>query len=705
MKKSTWSQQQKISSLWILFLTTLILGTLTLHWHLGTKISKVTAPLAHASIDIKFQTASFHLALEELIQGNHDLTTDQAWRYLDNALWHVQAMLNGGSNEDGTYYPITTTATRVLLDQLQQHLLQLKELARRRLDGTETGSVSKKNSEFNILYYRVITGIDQIHLALNQEIQRQEHSYHLVGLGLGGIVIVLALLVWWVMHANEAHRKHSEQRNARLARIIDESVNEIFLFDAITWRFALVNASSCSSLQYDATELLTMTPLEIMPAFTRESFTRLLRPLLDKSRTFLQFETVQQRRDGSQYDANVKLQLMEDEENTLYVAFIQDVTQQKKALQSLMLHETAMHAAANTILITDAQGTIQWANPAFTASTGYSLEEAQGKTPRILKSDLQERTFYQHLWETILAGQVWRGVFINKCKDGRLVHEEATITPVRNDAGRIIHFIAVKQDVTMRVQAERELQEAKLKAESASQAKSDFLATMSHEIRTPLNVVLGILELLKVSEMTPTQQDQVQLALGSGKMLLYLINDILDYSKIEANLLELDAIPFNLHTLLEEIALSMAPLAHAKQVELTGFFPQESPLAVRGDPNRLLQIFTNLIGNAIKFTPPGGQVEFHGGPVRQNHETIEFLFEIRDTGIGIPVSEREHIFERFIQANTSSTRQHGGTGLGLAICQRLIHLMRGAIGVDDNPLASSGCIFHFTIQLQRAPQT
>ncbi|MBF0342056.1 MAG: response regulator [Magnetococcales bacterium] len=371
---------------------------------------------------------------------------------------------------------------------------------------------------------------------------------------------------------------------------------------------------------------------------------------------------------------------------------------------NLLLHETAMRSAANTIVITDAAGIIQWVNPAFTRATGYTFEEAIGNNPRILKSGHQDHAFYQNLWETILQGAVWRGVFINRRKDGTLVHEESTITPVLDQDGAIVNFIAIKQDVTERVRVERELQEAKLKAEAASQAKSDFLAIMSHEIRTPLNVVLGILELLRDSPVESTHREQIRLAMGSGKTLLYLINDILDYSKIEASQLVLDIVPFEIHVLLDDVIQAMTPLAQEKQIVLSSHFPTHFHATLQGDPNRLRQIFTNLIGNAIKFTPRGGSIDLLGGPVRQEPEWIEYLFEIRDTGIGILEQDREHIFERFVQANTSTTRQYGGTGLGLTICQRLIELMDGTIGVEHNPAAQTGSCFHFTARFQKKTQ-
>ncbi|MEO5349639.1 MAG: ATP-binding protein [Magnetococcus sp. YQC-3] len=700
LTRSDWPLQQTNYFFWVLLWAMLVLAILGVHWHIGTTLSKVTAPLAHASVDIKYKLASFHLSLEELLQNSPEASRQKTWQYLTDAIWHIQAMLNGGSNEDGTYLPITVGSTRLLLTQTVTHLRSLEEMALGRLARHDrTGS--ENDQLFNHLYDQVINNAEQVHAAVRQEIMHQERVYQIVGLGFAGLLLALSLGMWLLLHAKESRHKIFEKRIFRLARIVEQAVNEIYLFDALSLRLVMINESGRENLRCQD-NLSGLTFLDILPEFSAERFAALLQPLRDKSKPFIQFETIQRRMDGSSYDVHVELQFMADERDApLFVAFVQDITQQNQVRKNLVLQETAMRAAANTIVITDRMGTIQWANPAFTSSTGYSLAEAIGQNPRILKSDLQDASFYRELWNTILTGQVWQGVFINRRKDGQLVHEEATITPVFDEAlGVIVNFVAVKQDVTKRVQAEQELREAKRRAEATSQAKSDFLATMSHEIRTPLNSVLGMLELLKESDLQQTHQEQVQLALGSGKLLLYLINDILDYSKIEANQLVLDNIHFNLRTLLETIALNMSPLAHAKQVELTCFFPQELPVSVCGDPNRLAQIFTNLIGNAIKFTPEGGVVEFHGGPVSRGNGKIEFLFEIRDTGVGVPEAEREHIFERFAQVNTSSTRQYGGTGLGLAICQRLVEQMNGQIGVDDNSFAHSGSIFHFTVELQ-----
>ncbi|MBF0584359.1 MAG: response regulator [Magnetococcales bacterium] len=242
---------------------------------------------------------------------------------------------------------------------------------------------------------------------------------------------------------------------------------------------------------------------------------------------------------------------------------------------------------------------------------------------------------------------------------------------------------------------------ARDEALSASQAKSAFLATMSHEIRTPMNVILGMLELLRASEISLPDRERVDLAMGAGNTLLTLINNVLDFSKMDAEQFTLDKVDFDLRRLVYESAMTVAPLAHAKGIELTAFFPDVPMTAVRGDPIRLKQIFINLLGNAIKFTPEKGSVELHGGPIHSDSEHIDLLFEVRDTGVGILPEEQEIIFRRFTQADSSSTRRHDGTGLGLSICKHLVEMMAGEINIEPNPHTPSGSVFYFTVQLEK----
>ncbi|MEO5379032.1 MAG: ATP-binding protein [Magnetococcus sp. DMHC-6] len=370
------------------------------------------------------------------------------------------------------------------------------------------------------------------------------------------------------------------------------------------------------------------------------------------------------------------------------------------------------------VSISDSYGGIIYINEKFKQVSQYDPIDVLGQDHRILNSGLHVQAFFTNLWDTVIKGNVWQGTFSNRRKDGSIYWVDATVVPFMGSDGKLNRFVSIQTDITRRKEAEEKLlrQQGELEetvrertedlavmrdqALAASQAKSVFLATMSHEIRTPLNVVLGMLELLGHTPLEAQHREYVDLAFSSGKRLLVLINDILDLSKIEAGQFTLDSVDFDLRDLLDDVTRSLAPLAQGKSLELTAFFPVQLPSRVCGDPNRLSQIFTNLIGNAIKFTPAGGSVELYGGPVGGSGKSTEFLFEVRDTGIGIPVNEREKVFSRFFQADGSNTRQFGGTGLGLSICQHLVAMMKGEIQVDINPYSKSGSVFYFTIQLE-----
>jgi len=421
----------------------------------------------------------------------------------------------------------------------------------------------------------------------------------------------------------------------------------------------------------------------------------------------------------------------------------QAIRAQQLALLESMADTRKLSAAVEqspaTIVITDTSGAIEYVNPKFTEMTGYTFAEAMGQNPRILKSGEFPPDAYKYLWSTILAGEVWRGEFHNKKKNGQLFWEQASISPIKDAMGIVTSFVAVKEDITGRKLAEAELIESNRhlaeatsrasemaeKAEMANAAKSEFLANMSHEIRTPMNGVIGMTGLLLDTELNDEQRRYAEIVRASGESLLSLINNILDFSKIEAKKFDLETIDFDLSSLLDDFAAMLAVRAHEKGLELLCAADLNVPTLLRGDPGRLRQILTNLAGNAIKFTQTGevairvslkeeiknqgagggehgtesreqGTANISFGSEKEN-ETVLLRFSIRDTGIGIPADKICRLFEEFSQVDASTTRKYGGTGLGLAISRQLAELMGGEAGVSSEE--GKGSEFWFTVLL------
>jgi signal transduction histidine kinase/CheY-like chemotaxis protein len=264
---------------------------------------------------------------------------------------------------------------------------------------------------------------------------------------------------------------------------------------------------------------------------------------------------------------------------------------------------------------------------------------------------------------------------------------------MRRSKRREMELAAKVEERTQELREEiDERRRAEERAEGLARTKSEFLANMSHEMRTPMNSVIGMTSLLMETPLSDEQRECVEVVRASGTHLLSVINDILDYSKVESGTLLLESLPFRIDQCVKEVFDLLSPLAKPKNIQLVCAF-EEVPEAIRGDITRLRQVLVNLVGNGIKFTKHG-EVEVHVYPHEDGNPPV-LRFEVRDTGVGIPAGQEEGLFEAFTQGDSSTTRRFGGTGLGLAICRRLVELMGGTIGVRANP--DSGATFWFTL--------
>jgi PAS domain S-box-containing protein len=399
---------------------------------------------------------------------------------------------------------------------------------------------------------------------------------------------------------------------------------------------------------------------------------------------------------GRRWTLTSKIPLF-DQQGTIVglVGIGRDITEQRLANETIQKLSKGIEQSPSTIVVTDAMGNIEYANPRFFEITGYTPEETIGQNPRILKSGEMSPESYKNMWKTISSGEVWRGEFHNRKKNGELFWESATITCIKNERGEITNYIAIKEDVSDRKQMEADLIVAKERAEESDRLKSAFLANMSHEIRTPLNSIIGFSELLAYSDFDDQQKKNfVEQIIRNGNNLLNIINDIVDISKIEAGEITIHLTSIPVFEFIQDIRLMFSHRIELRGLQFRIDLPERTRnCLIYADYERLKQVFSNLIGNALKFTADG----FIEIGCRQLNKNLEF--RVSDTGIGIAPEHHVQIFDRFRQVETSYKRKYGGNGLGLAITKNLVELMGGRIWLESD--AGKGSTFFFTIPYKR----
>ncbi len=415
----------------------------------------------------------------------------------------------------------------------------------------------------------------------------------------------------------------------------------------------------------------------------------------------------------------------EDEQGNTIGAFatVVDITRMKKMQFELAESEKRFRdiemCSADWLWETDRDGRYTFCSVKVIDSLGYTASEILGKTP----FDLMPSEDVQSIKDTFINLSRNKENIVNL--ENRNIHKNGDIKifltngiPILDDDGNLIGYRGVDTDITEQKRAEEDLIEAQMqtekknieletalsiakeltdKAEQASRTKSIFLANMSHEIRTPMNGVIGMTDLLLDTELTAEQADYARTVKQSADALMSIINDILDFSKIEAGKLELEEIDFDLRTMLEDISNLLSIQMTRKSIELLLRIDREVPSLLRGDPGRIRQVITNLLGNAIKFTS-NGEITLGVDVVKQYGDIALLRFLVSDTGIGIAQDKLDALFQPFTQADSSTTRKYGGTGLGLTISKQLAELLGGEIGAESTP--GKGSTFWFTTEVK-----
>lgn len=495
--------------------------------------------------------------------------------------------------------------------------------------------------------------------------------------------------VWVSAHEDISERKALEGLSSRLGRIIEQSRNEVFVFNAQTLQFAQVNRGARENLGYTLGELNTMTPIDIKPEMTAERFAEVVEPLRDGSRESVTFQTVHKRKDGSTYDVEVFLQYMSQETPPIFVAIILDITERKKVEAALKKSEQRFRAIADYTYDWEtwlgADGAVRWVNPAVERMTGYPVSEcmAMENFPLEIVHKADRDVMSEHRTQALYQGLESEIDFRVRCKNNTVLWASFSYQPIFDDDDVFLGSRWSIRDISARKQLENDLWHAKSDAEKANLAKSDFLAGMSHDLRTPLNAIMGFSDMMRSKTFGPLgdvhYDEYADDIYNSGSLLISLINDILDLSKVEAGKYDLAEESIQLSALVEACIHQVERTAENAGLTISKTIAPDLP-KLCGDKRVVTQILNNLLSNAIKFTPAGG----HVAVTAKLDEYSAVVMSVSDEGIGMSPDDVTRAMQPFEQVGGGdNSRKHDGTGLGLPLCANFMALHDGEINVQS----------------------
>jgi len=483
-------------------------------------------------------------------------------------------------------------------------------------------------------------------------------------------------------HRRELVERKLRDHEAQLARLLETTFDCSWETDA-EHRFTWISPRVHDLLGYRPDEVIGRSRFDLMPPDEAGRSRSIFAGLAADRGPFTMLENVVLHRDGQTVIIESSGLPISRSDGSFagYFGASRDITGAKHAEKTLRTLSRAIEQSPASVIITDPKGDIEYVNSKFHAVTGYGLDEVRGKNPRMFQSGLTPVETYREIWRTILAGETWNGDLRNRRKNGELYWEHASISPIWSSDGTVLHFLAVKEDITPRKKVEADLMAAMRAADEANRAKTVFLSHMSHELRTPLTAVLGYAEMMSLGlrgPIPPEYDEDIIAIKGGGGHLLSIIDEILDITRIELGGYRIAFTETDLTALCRECVAMLRPQCEAKDIRIAMTGAPTS--MVRSDGKALRQIVINLLGNAVKYTQTGGSIQVSVLP-RDDGAAIT----VADTGCGIPAEKLEHIFEPFQRVDPLLADPTRGVGLGLAICRRIIDLLGGAIAITSEP--------------------
>lgn len=430
--------------------------------------------------------------------------------------------------------------------------------------------------------------------------------------------------------------------------------------------------------------------------FIRKDYQNIVKDKLAQNYTGT-YEIVAVKKDKTEFTAELKVKTIELNNQPGRVVSINDISNRKAVENEIRQLSTAVKQSPVSIVITDLKGNIEYANPQFSKITGYSPNELTGKNPRILKTGYTSREEYKNLWATILNGKIWEGEFLNRRKDGTTYWENATISPITDNNGKIINFLGIKEDITERKINREKLLETTQTLKKANASKDMFFSILAHDLRSPMGNIMQLSTLLELNYDSFDDENKIsyiKLIKNLSEKTFELLENLLAWSRVQLNKIDFTPKKINLKDITEETLGIYEENIRNKEIQLINNL--NTDINVLANEESVKLVFRNLLSNAIKFTPQKGKIEITANKYKtEENEKHQYIICFKDTGVGIPKNQIPKIFDVDRNFSTKGTNNEKGTGLGLILCKEFIEKNNGEISVKST--LDKGSQFCFTL--------